>query len=249
MLNFLFPIIAFFVVYPIFSFMPFKDVNFSFPKRRLMLNPHNLKYIVMPFIFLIVTTPFLVGPISNFVNSNQSKNLPLYTFSDYDQDAAIYIQRHINSNVLVISDVFSVSVLSGLSGNSFSLSFRVPYDEIGNTHQLQNDASYLSSVKTLLSTTNNSLAMKSFSQINDTVQSYLEMNQNLDIVTSASANVTFLVVLSGRTSAWLTQGSDAAVVFPQNMTWLSGYQKFIELPYSRLIYESKNQVFIFELSQ
>lgn len=247
LLNFIIPLLSLFVVYPFFAF--YSNLSSHFPgKKRLRFS--NITHYAIPFlVFMLVMSPFISVPVLDFVNTNNKQNLPLNTFNDVDYKTAVYIRNHFESkNVLIISDTFSSLIYSGLSGNSFSLGFRVPYDEIGNTHLLVSDANYVTDVQTLLSTTDVSLANDSFSNIHTAVESSLELNQKLGVV-NFSSDITYLVVLNGRTSEWLTQGSNDAVVYPQDMTWLSGYQKFIDQSYSHLIYEYDDEVFIFEISR
>jgi hypothetical protein len=252
LLDFIFPFIAFFAVYPIFSLFS------SLAKKGLPSTAVNIKVrfkttrnftnIIIPFLcFLVITSPFLTYSINNFINYHETKGLPLQTFNQAEYEACTYIKQHFSSNVLIISDTFSTLLVTGLSGNPFTTSFRITYDEKGNTHPLAGDGNYLLSVRNLLETTNQSEANESFSQIRETIDTFNSLNQKIGTVTSAS-DVTFLVVLSGRTSVWLNQESTKDVVYPQSMAWLPGYQKFLESSSYHLLYQTQNEVFIIEIS-
>lgn len=245
--------IAFFAAIVLQPFQKLLDQNRDLAdnSRLLQFFRANIRGIRRSWIFSLVLITFLipslVQPYSSFLNSCNLQGVPPYTFSDYEYKTGIWLDDHVPKNALVLSDPFTTLILTSLSGNRLTLTYRMTYDAKGNTHSIYYDSDVLGRIRAFFLTTNISDAEILLDGIWHRYDDAFVLNKG---IIDAKENVGSEIVLaiSGRTSKWLTASTLSDVPFPQSFIWLSGYQKFLQSSSFTLLYEMSNEIYVFKWS-
>jgi hypothetical protein len=206
---------------------------------------HSRKSLIIVSLLVILLLPNLIKPYDNFLNSHGNRSSSFSTFSDYEYETGIWINKNIPHNALILSDPFTTLIMSGLSGNGLILNYRMTYDDKGNTRGIFYDPETLNEIKTLLISKDVNTSEFALTQVWNLYSNNFELNQRL-INSKSNINQDIIIILSGRTSAWATADGFSDVPFPQDFKMIDGYQKFFNSKSFTLLYENKDQIFVFD---
>jgi len=248
--------LPFFLSYFAASLFQLLEIFFDFDNKYNVTNFFYLKgshmkikeSSIITCIFFIFLLPSLVQPYTSFLQNSNKEGTPPYTFSNYEYKTAIWIDKHIDKNVLIVSDTFTTLIMTGLTGNAITLNYRMIYDAKGNTHVIYRDKETLSWIKNLFITSNITYAEICLNNIWNKYSNAFELNQKI-IDAKLNINTDVIIIFSGRTSQWVTAKDFSDVIFPQNFILLPIYNKFFKTNSFTLLYESEDQIYVFKWSK
>jgi len=211
------------------------------------LRVHTLKECTILILCVTILSPILTAQYLTFLTSIRSHSWTPYTYSIYEYQTGMWLKNNMPPNAIIISDPFTVLVMSGLTGNVITRNYRMIYDTKGNTHPIINDLETLQLVKSFFLTSDTKHAEELLFVIWSRYASNYALNRDI-IDAKQNVSQTVFIVISGRTTAWLNSQSYGDIPFPQDFQYSISYQKFFESPEFDLQYQCEQQVYVFSWS-